>query len=143
MPIKNSNNTIGNRSRDPPVCSVVPQPLRHRVPPACYSTLPISQDITRQLLKSSASKYRAQCVIYGINIGWKNILFTKVFIISLYLSIARKMSRTIPVTKTSNERSMQLIQSTHFFTLGEIILMRFKILTAVITELRVFKNVTP
>jgi hypothetical protein len=33
MSMKNSNDTIGNRSRDLPVCSAVPQPLRHRVPP--------------------------------------------------------------------------------------------------------------
>jgi hypothetical protein len=33
MSIKNSNNTIGNRTRDLPVCNAVPQPLRHRVPP--------------------------------------------------------------------------------------------------------------
>jgi hypothetical protein len=32
MLMKNSNDTIGNRSRDLPVCSAVPQPLRHRVP---------------------------------------------------------------------------------------------------------------
>jgi hypothetical protein len=31
--MKTSNNTIGNRSRDLPVRSSVPQPLRHRVPP--------------------------------------------------------------------------------------------------------------
>jgi hypothetical protein len=29
--MKNSSNAIGNRSRDLPVCSAVPQPLRHRV----------------------------------------------------------------------------------------------------------------
>jgi hypothetical protein len=28
--MKNSNYTIGNRSRDRPVCSAVPQPLRHQ-----------------------------------------------------------------------------------------------------------------
>jgi hypothetical protein len=35
MLMKNSNDTIRNRSRDLPVCSAVPQPLRHqqRVPP--------------------------------------------------------------------------------------------------------------
>jgi hypothetical protein len=33
MSMKNSNDTIGNRSLDLPVCSAVPQPLRHRVPP--------------------------------------------------------------------------------------------------------------
>jgi hypothetical protein len=32
MSMKNSNDTIGNQSRDLPVCSAVPQPLRHRVP---------------------------------------------------------------------------------------------------------------
>jgi hypothetical protein len=30
--MKISNNTIGNRSRDFPICSAVPQPLRQRVP---------------------------------------------------------------------------------------------------------------
>jgi hypothetical protein len=30
MSMKNSNDTVGNRSRDLPVCSAVPQPLRHR-----------------------------------------------------------------------------------------------------------------
>jgi hypothetical protein len=35
MSMKNSNYTIGNRSRDLPVCSAVPQQLRHRVPPLC------------------------------------------------------------------------------------------------------------
>jgi hypothetical protein len=32
MSMENSNDTIENRSRDLPVCSTVPQPLRHRVP---------------------------------------------------------------------------------------------------------------
>jgi hypothetical protein len=32
MSMKNSNDTIWNRSRDLSVCSAVPQPLRHRVP---------------------------------------------------------------------------------------------------------------
>jgi hypothetical protein len=31
--MKNSSDSIGNRSRNLPVCSVVPQPLRHRMPP--------------------------------------------------------------------------------------------------------------
>jgi hypothetical protein len=31
--MKNSNDTIGNRSRDLAVCSAVPQPLRHCMPP--------------------------------------------------------------------------------------------------------------
>jgi hypothetical protein len=38
--MKNSSDTIGNRSRDIPVCSAVPQPLRHSVPHICtYKTL--------------------------------------------------------------------------------------------------------
>jgi hypothetical protein len=32
MSMKNSNDTIGKRSRELLVCSAVPQPLRHRVP---------------------------------------------------------------------------------------------------------------
>jgi hypothetical protein len=32
--MKNSNDTIGNRSRDLSVFSAVPQSVRHRVPPA-------------------------------------------------------------------------------------------------------------
>jgi hypothetical protein len=32
MSMKNFNDTFGNRSRDLPVCSAVPQPLRRRVP---------------------------------------------------------------------------------------------------------------
>jgi hypothetical protein len=31
--MKNSNDTIGNRSHDLPVCIAVSQPLRYRVPP--------------------------------------------------------------------------------------------------------------
>jgi hypothetical protein len=33
MSMKDSNTTIGNRTHDLPVCSSVPQTLRHRVPP--------------------------------------------------------------------------------------------------------------
>jgi hypothetical protein len=32
MSMKNSNDTIGTRSRDLPICSAVLQQLRHRVP---------------------------------------------------------------------------------------------------------------
>jgi CDP-glycerol glycerophosphotransferase (TagB/SpsB family) len=32
MSLKNSNDTIGNRTRDLPICSVVPSPLRQRAP---------------------------------------------------------------------------------------------------------------
>jgi hypothetical protein len=37
--MKNFNDTIGNRSRYLPVCSAVPQPLPHRVPPKCKNTM--------------------------------------------------------------------------------------------------------
>jgi hypothetical protein len=33
MSLKNSSDTLGNRTRDLPVFSVVPQPQRHRAPP--------------------------------------------------------------------------------------------------------------
>jgi hypothetical protein len=36
MSIKNCNDTIGNRTRDLPACSAVPQ-LRYRVPPKMYN----------------------------------------------------------------------------------------------------------
>jgi hypothetical protein len=32
MSMKKSSDTIGNQIRDLPVCSAMPQPLRHRVP---------------------------------------------------------------------------------------------------------------
>jgi hypothetical protein len=34
--MKKSSDTIGNRTRNHPVCSAVPQPLRHREPPEQY-----------------------------------------------------------------------------------------------------------
>jgi hypothetical protein len=34
--MKNSNDTIGNRSHDLLFCSAVPQPLRHHMPPVKY-----------------------------------------------------------------------------------------------------------
>jgi hypothetical protein len=45
MTMKNYNDTIGNRYRNLPVCSAVPQPLRHRVPlPRQKSFLSISEE---------------------------------------------------------------------------------------------------
>jgi hypothetical protein len=41
--MKNSSDTIGNRSHDLSVCIAVPQPLRHRVPLYCNGPN-ISQD---------------------------------------------------------------------------------------------------
>jgi hypothetical protein len=47
MSIKNSNDTIGNRSRNLPVCNAVPQPLRHRVPQVfiLYSVINVKKDL--------------------------------------------------------------------------------------------------
>jgi hypothetical protein len=42
MSMKNSNYTIGNRSRDLPVCRAVPQPMCHRVPNHTASTNDVS-----------------------------------------------------------------------------------------------------
>jgi hypothetical protein len=39
MSMKNSSDTIGNRTRDRPVCSAVPQPLCHRVPQEIVYTM--------------------------------------------------------------------------------------------------------
>jgi hypothetical protein len=41
--LKSFNDTIGNRSRYLRVCSIVPQPLRHRVPPTEYLVLIIKR----------------------------------------------------------------------------------------------------
>jgi hypothetical protein len=37
-PMTKSSGNIGNQTRDLPVCSAVPQPLRHSVPPWSFST---------------------------------------------------------------------------------------------------------
>jgi hypothetical protein len=60
MSMKNSNGTIGNRSRDLPVCSAVPQPLRHRV---VYTVPPDNEQ------KSARNLYRLLIVI-----NWKQIV---------------------------------------------------------------------
>jgi hypothetical protein len=45
MSKKDSNDAIGNRTRDFPVCSAVPQPMRHRVPLLLY--VPTALILTR------------------------------------------------------------------------------------------------
>jgi hypothetical protein len=57
MLMKNSNDTIGNRSRDRPVCGAVAQPLRHRVLPGFIYKLTI-------LNISNVSKYHIPVVIF-------------------------------------------------------------------------------
>jgi hypothetical protein len=68
MSLKNSNDNIGNGTRDLPVCSVVPSPLRHRTPPVydmtvtfwsiCFSSLVnMSLEDVRQLLSEKLCFY--------------------------------------------------------------------------------------
>jgi hypothetical protein len=53
MSMKNSNDTIGNRSRDLPVFSAVPQPLRHRGRLRTYRLI-----------------YTATWCVVGVELGW-------------------------------------------------------------------------
>jgi hypothetical protein len=59
MSMKISSDTIRNRTRDLPVCSALPQPLRHCVP----------QHLTKELLKISRCFYYLQtkCHIFSFN----------------------------------------------------------------------------
>jgi hypothetical protein len=52
--MKKFSDTIGNRTRDVPVCSAVPQPLRHRVPPAIAITY-ISLHYSRLQINSTTA----------------------------------------------------------------------------------------
>jgi hypothetical protein len=51
MSMKNSNDTVGNRTRDLSVCSAVPQPLRHRVPPCLIVESEISPRDTEEIME--------------------------------------------------------------------------------------------
>jgi hypothetical protein len=53
LSMKNSIDTIGNRSRDLPVCSALPQPLRHSVPPKTQINLLIYWFLCARTVKSS------------------------------------------------------------------------------------------
>jgi hypothetical protein len=53
MSMKKSSDTIGNRTRNLPVCSAVPQPLRHRVPPNICEGWMKSNTFTFKSLKIS------------------------------------------------------------------------------------------
>jgi hypothetical protein len=66
MSMKISSDTIGNRSRDLPVCSAVPHPLRYRMPPRQIVFLFILmfiffesklEDFARKYVTSSKEKY--------------------------------------------------------------------------------------
>jgi hypothetical protein len=63
MSMKNSNDTIGNRSRDLPSCSTVPQPLRHRVPLNCLIVMNDSLQHAQQTVNHILSRDPKYCVV--------------------------------------------------------------------------------
>jgi hypothetical protein len=79
MLMKNSNDTIENRSRDLPVCSAVPQPLCHLVPPClCVSYKNYryvwSRGVSIKLERMKLSLYSIRFHVLDIWI-WKTIFF--------------------------------------------------------------------
>jgi hypothetical protein len=61
--MKNSDN-IGNRSRDLPVCSAVPQPLRYRVPlrtAVTRSWIAAARSIPKEAFADSFQKLYERC----------------------------------------------------------------------------------
>jgi hypothetical protein len=86
MSTKNSNDTIGNRSRDLPFCSSVPQPLRHRVLPV-YSIqmeLPVKANF---LYNSCVFKYYVHVKL--------SLLFISVYYRLEYFSFRWENSKAI------------------------------------------------
>jgi hypothetical protein len=66
--MKNSNDTIGNRSRDLPVCSAVSQPLRHqqRAPKTEYLNINIKLQINISISQYMCKKFRNEVIILEI-----------------------------------------------------------------------------
>jgi len=52
----NSNDTSGNRNRDLPACSAVPNALRHRVPPLTY----VFNTVGRDSVVDITTRYRLE-----------------------------------------------------------------------------------
>jgi hypothetical protein len=74
MLMKSSNDTIGNRSRDLPVCSAVPEPLRHqqRVPQTQVHTININSRTSnwqRSLLSKKNSIIRIFCLFGSLAVA--------------------------------------------------------------------------
>jgi hypothetical protein len=71
MSMKNSNDTIGNRSRDLPVCSAVPQPLRHCVPRQSGKLFrklsPYSSYVYLDICFSNSCSYKVVSLSYAPN----------------------------------------------------------------------------
>jgi hypothetical protein len=77
--MKNSNDTIENRSCDLPVSSAVPQPLRHRVPPdadAPFTTraAPVIAEITE-----------FRMIVNKRGIMWEEVVVTYIQLLSCYI----------------------------------------------------------
>jgi hypothetical protein len=58
--MKNSSDIIGNRSRDLPVCSAVPQPLRHRLPHIKQHTYKITSEFWEVYLPERYTRSRKE-----------------------------------------------------------------------------------
>jgi hypothetical protein len=74
MSMKNSNKTIGNRSRDLPVCTTVPQPLRHSAPLPLWSTWinTVQPDTPPMTIRHMRN---ACCVTKATNTHWEYVIF--------------------------------------------------------------------
>ena len=62
MPMKNSNDTIGNRTRDHPACSAVPQPT---MPPYALCTAGRTSLYERSIPRKGATHNKHKRKIYG------------------------------------------------------------------------------
>ena len=80
MSPKNSNDTIGNRTRDLPVCSVVPQPLRYGAPRSYFraylNMTPFSQTTERRTVELLVNKNIKGCGKKSLSSNLRYVLST-------------------------------------------------------------------
>jgi hypothetical protein len=98
--MKKSSETIGNRTRDLPVCSAVPQPLRHRVPHNNNNnnnnnnnTILWNQQVrTDRTTPMYLTSYEQYCKPHGIPFGMKNLNMYYIFTLgySILLCISKQ-----------------------------------------------------
>jgi hypothetical protein len=88
--MKNLNDTIGNRSRDLPVCSAVPQPLRHRDVISMYSTCSV--------INCHMLAIRAPSGIYPVLITFDLVNTITEFLFVVIISVWTKCHYFGPVT---------------------------------------------
>jgi hypothetical protein len=69
--------TIENRTCDLPVCSVVPQPLRHRVPSKWWECCWNSRSRFIKFL-SSVKLYMDSPLLHGTNFVWRHLFYAAV-----------------------------------------------------------------